>query len=261
MSNDEPLGGGMANPGAVFRRGDSVVRPAPASWEALHTFLLGLRAEGFVQAPVPSGPVVDGVEELEFLPGEVPVDPMPDWADHEPILASVGTLLRKYHAAAGGVPFDKGAPWSTELADPQGGPLLCHNDVCHENVVFREGNARAIIDFDFAAPGRPVWDLAMTAWYWVPMRDLEVQERELDPYRRLRLLADAYGLTDDERPGFMTVMEEAVGVCRTFVAARVDRGERPFVERLEHHGGWSRWDRIQAWLADRHDQFTEALTT
>ena len=34
---------------------------------------------------------------------------------------------------------------------------------------------------------------------------------------------------------------------------------RPFVERLEHHGGWSRWDRIQAWLGDRHDRFTEAL--
>ena len=59
----------------------------------------------------------------------------------------------------------------------------------------------------------------------------------------------------------MDVMEEAVGVCRTFVAARVANGERPFVERLEHHGGWSRWDRIQAWLADRHDRFTEALTT
>ena len=88
----------------------------------------------------------------------------------------------------------------------------------------------------------------MTAWYWVPMRDLEVQERELDPFRRLRLLADAYGLTDDQRPGFMDVMEEAVGVCRTFVAARVANGERPFVERLEHHGGWSRWDRIETWL-------------
>ena len=65
----------------------------------------------------------------------------PTWADDEPILASVGTLLRKYHTAAAGVPFDAQAPWSAELADPQGGPLLCHNDVCHENVVFREGNA------------------------------------------------------------------------------------------------------------------------
>ena len=36
----------------------------------------------------------------------------------------------------------------------------------------------------------------MTAWYSVPMRsDPEVQRRELDPFRRLRLLADAYGLT------------------------------------------------------------------
>ena len=58
----------------------------------------------------------------------------------------------------------------------------------------------------------------------------------------------------------MDVMEEAVGVCRTFVAARVADGERPFVERLAHHGGWSRWDRIQTWLTDRRDQFTERPT-
>jgi hypothetical protein len=255
---DEPLGGGMANPGAVFRRGDSVIRPAPPTWLALHRFLDGLRAEGFVGAPVPTGPVADGREELEFLPGEVPIDPDLDWVDDEPILSSVGTLLRRYHAAAGGVAFDPAAPWSTELADPQGGPLLCHNDVCHSNVVFRERNAVAVIDWDFAAPGRPAWDLAMTAWYWVPMRP-DTDGDGLDRFRRLRLLADAYGLPRDERPDFLSVMEEAVGVCRSSMARRVSNGERPFVESLERHGGWSRWDRIQAWLADRREQFTDAL--
>jgi hypothetical protein len=246
----------MANPGAVFRRGDSVLRPAPPSWQALHPFLVGLRAEGFVGAPIPTGPVVDGREELEFMPGEVPLDS--DWDDEEPVLVSVGGLLRSYHAAAGGVAFDASAPWSRELADPQGGPLLCHNDVCHSNVVFREGNARAIIDWDFAAPGRPAWDLAMTAWYWIPMRPDSIDD-DLDPFRRLRLLADAYGLADDERRSFMDVMDEAVGVCRTFVAARVAAGERQFVERLDHLGGWARWDRIQSWLREHHDRFTAAL--
>ena len=121
MSNDEPLGGGMANPGAVFRRGDSVVRPAPPSWEALHPFLRGLRAEGFVQAPVPTGPVVDGRRAARVHARRgARSSRCPSWADDEPILASVGTLLRKYHAAAGGVPFDAGAPLVGRAGRPPG---------------------------------------------------------------------------------------------------------------------------------------------
>jgi hypothetical protein len=248
----------MANPGAVFRRGDSVIRPAPPNWGGLHAFFVRLREAGFDGAPVPTGPVVDGREQLEFMPGDVPLFPEPDWAFDESVLISVGALLREYHAAAGKVAFDASAPWSSELADPEGGPLLCHNDVCHENVVFRDGDAWAIIDWDFAAPGRPAWDLAMTAWYWVPMRP-DDRDDGLDRVRRLRLLADAYGL--DDRRGFMEVMEEAVAVCRTFVANRVAAGEPPFVESLERNGGWPRWDRIRTWLSAEHARFTDALSS
>ncbi|MBA2947798.1 phosphotransferase [Streptomyces himalayensis] len=38
------------------------------------------------------------------------------------------------------------ADWPRDLADPEGGTLLCHNDVCPENVVFRDGRATAFID-------------------------------------------------------------------------------------------------------------------
>ena len=76
--------------------------------------------------------------------------------------------------------------------------MLCHNDVCLENVVFRNGHAAALIDFDLAAPGRPLWDVAMTARYWVPMLDptsaaasiprAGCPDTAADPYRRLRPL-------------------------------------------------------------------------
>jgi len=36
--------------------------------------------------------------------------------------------------------------------------------------VFREGRAVALIDWDFAAPGRPVYDLAQMARMWRPGR-------------------------------------------------------------------------------------------
>ena len=31
----------------------------------------------------------------------------------------------------------------------KGGPIVCHNDVCLENVVFRDGEAVGLLDFDF----------------------------------------------------------------------------------------------------------------
>ena len=49
------------------------------------------------------------------------------------------------------------------MADPDGGSVMCHNDVCLENVVFRDGRAVTLLDFDFAAPGRRSFDLAAFA--------------------------------------------------------------------------------------------------
>jgi Ser/Thr protein kinase RdoA (MazF antagonist) len=77
----------------------------------------------------------------------------------------VGRLLRRPHDAGAAVAVDESADWPRSLADPEGGTMLCHNDVCPENVVFRDGRAAALIDFDLAAPGRAVWDVAMAARY------------------------------------------------------------------------------------------------
>jgi hypothetical protein len=262
MARGEPLGGGMANAGSVLRRGDVVVRPAPAHAAAIHAFLRRLRRQGFDGAPLPRR-LRGGSEQLEFIAGEVAVAPYPPWSLTDDALASVGALLRRFHDAAGQVPVDAAVRWPRDLADPQGGELLCHNDVCIENVVFAGGRATAVLDFDFAAPGRPAWDLAMTARYWVPMldpRSAEVSGRaHLDPVRRLRLLVDAYGLPAEDRPELMAMVELAVEVARGFVAARVAAGERAFVQAHHEHGGWERWDRLQAWLAASRDRFTDGL--
>ncbi|MFD8599686.1 phosphotransferase [Kitasatospora sp. NPDC059646] len=251
--DEEQLTGGLANAGAVVRRGAVVERPAPVQAAALHGFLTALRAGGFAGAPVPVGEPVGGRQRLEFLPGDVAVLPYPRWALGEEALVSVGRLLRRWHEAAARTPFDGRADWSQELADPEGGALLCHNDVCVENVVFRGGAAAALIDFDLAAPGRPVWDVAMAARYWVPVLDpetaAETGRARLDVRRRLRLFADAYGLPAADRAALPAVLEQATAVCRAFVGRRVAAGEPAFVGYFDSYGGWSRWDRLQRWLA------------
>jgi Ser/Thr protein kinase RdoA (MazF antagonist) len=54
---------------------------------------------------------------------------------------------------------------------PHGGPIAAHNDVCPENVVFRDLEAIALLDFDFAAPGRALDDVGSTISMWAPLRD------------------------------------------------------------------------------------------
>lgn len=81
--------------------------------------------------------------------------PYPEWSQSDDALASTTELLRGLHDAASGfAPRD--FTWNDGLADPESGAVVCHNDVCLENVVFRDGVAVALLDFEFAAPGRPI---------------------------------------------------------------------------------------------------------
>ena len=260
----EVLPGGLGSGGPVLRRGVAVRRPAPANAPALHEFLRALRASGFAGAPLPRRLSEEGWEELEFIQGEVPVSPYPWWSMSDGALASVGRLLRRYHESAAEVGVDRSAPWPAALADPEGGPIVCHDDVCFPNVVFRDRHAAALIDFDFAAPGRPVWDLAMAARYWAPLRDPDSAAvsglDHLDPFRRLRVFVDAYGLDGAARRELVDVLEPATDVCRAFVTERVTAGDAGFVSALETHGGWERWDRLQAWMVANRARFADALS-
>lgn len=178
---------------------------APPNAPLLHEFLDYLVANGF-QAPAPRGQDSSGREILSFIPGDVPIPPYPEWALTDEALDSLGRLLRRYHNAAFSFALDD-PHWSDELRDPTGTELICHNDVCLENVVFRNGQAVALLDFDFAAPGRAIWDLAMTAGMCVPIRPPDVPlagQGAFDPFGRLAVLARAYGAqrTQSERTGW-----------------------------------------------------------
>ncbi|MBV1948842.1 phosphotransferase [Streptomyces sp. BV129] len=262
-AHGEALDGGMTNAGAVFRRGSLVVRPAPPTAPALHAHLRALGELGFDAAPTPLRLTPDGREQLTYVPGDVALPPFPRWVMTETALRSVGSLLRRLHDACAAVPVDTRAAWPRALADPEGGTMLCHNDVCPENVVFRDGRATALIDFDLAAPGRPLWDVAMTARYWVPMLDpasaAALHPAGLDAPARLRVLADGYGLSRRERAELPGVIEQATASCRAFVADRVTDGEPAYTQALSERGGWRRWDRVQEWLVAHRETFTTAL--
>lgn len=258
----EELLGGVANEGQVIRDGDVVWRPAPDNSDTLHSVLNHLAKRGFT-APVPIEER-DRREAVRYIEGEVSLPPFPEtWVRGDWTLQSVGRLLRSYHDAAEDFALEPDMQWSTELSDPSGGSLVCHNDVCIENVVFRDGDASGLLDFDFAAPGRPVWDLVMTARYWVPLLDPEsasaTSRENLDVRSRVRLFADAYGLDRESRKSFGNVLEEAEDVALRFVLDRIERSEEAFLRMWYDLGGEARYERKMKWLRSALPDIQSAL--
>lgn len=259
------LAGGVGNAGAVVRVGNSVLRPTSAHTPAIHALLGHLARVGFDGAPRVLAVEPDGRERLGYIEGEVPIPPFPRWSQRPEVLASTASLLRRYHDAVAGFEPTADLTWSDEMADPEPGDdaVICHNDVCPENVVHRDGAAVALLDFEFAAPGRRTWDLAALARMCVPIDTDEdatrTGRRGLDPFARLRVVADAYGLDEAGRTELLAALDRQVADGGAFVRRRVDAGETAFVEMWERMGGQERYDRRRRWFAEHHDRFAEAL--
>lgn len=260
--HEEILHGGVANAGAVVRVGNHVLRPSNEFSTQIHAALSALRAAGFAGASKPVGIDDDGRERLEYVEGDVPIPPYPDWARSDDALASVARLIRRLHDASTRIRVVPSG-WNDEMADPRGGPVLCHNDVCLENVVFVDGEAIALLDFDFAAPGRPAFDVASFARMCVPIDD-EINAGRLgwlpaDTPARLRLVCDAYGMGAGERSDVLRFLAASIERGGEFVRRRVEAGDRGFVKMWEDMGGQERFDRRRRWWSDHAPAFGRAL--
>lgn len=262
MSPDEevPLLGGTANRGSVHRVGDTVRRPLRPTAPAVHALLRHLEDVGFDGAPRVLGVDEAGREVLTYVPGQAVTVPLPGWGLTDAALRSVGELLRRFHEAVAG--FDPSPySWSASAPAPFDRSGVTHNDPNLDNVVFRDGRAVALIDFDLAAPGDPVWDVAGTARLWAPLRAPvdtgdERRDREL---ARLRILVDAYGLDPRDRAR----VAGAVVVHHEWMCALVDDGARRGVAGFAAY--WTpeareRARRTRTWLEREASAIADALS-
>src|SRR5262249_39644090 len=119
-------------------------------------------------------------EVLSFVDGWVPPD-LDRFSDAT--VAAAARLLRALHDATAG----------SALAGEH--EVVCHNDPSPCNYVFVAGGAVALIDFDHAAPGARLRDLAYAGWLWVLSADDDAPAVP-EQARRLRLMADSYGIPD-----------------------------------------------------------------
>ena len=194
-----PLPGGTANRGLVVRVGNTVRRPIAPCWPATHALLAHLSKVGFDGAPrvLTVGPAT---ETLTYIDGQAAVPPLAEDTLTDTALVSVAGLLRRYHLAAAS--FDPaGHSWPRPIPARFRTGLVSHNDAHPANLVFRDGRAVALIDFDWAGPGSAIWDFAATARYWAPLLDEAdiTDSRQGRALERFRILLDASGLGQADR--------------------------------------------------------------
>ncbi|WP_370137672.1 phosphotransferase family protein [Streptacidiphilus sp. EB103A] len=194
VETEVPLTGGRITPGVV-RVGDTVRRAVTAAPSFVAQLLGHLQEQGFTGAPRHLGTDRAGRDVLTYLPGWVPPR-FRTWADCQ--VAAAGALLRGLHDATRG----------SLLAGDH--PVVCHGDPGPNNIVFSsEGDAVpvALIDFDTAAPGDPVTDIAYMAWTFCVSSKPTTPPTAVQA-AQVRVLTDAYGLDAASRTHLPDAMLE-----------------------------------------------------
>ncbi len=249
---EQQLPGGNAG-GAVLVDG-TVRRPTGPWTPSVHALLRHLESRGFDGVPRVLGIDDQGREMLTYLSGATVgfARPWPAWVHSDAALAHVGAWLRRYHRVVADFVPAPGAVWRIGEHRWRAGDVIGHNDAAPYNAVWQPGpdpgtgELTGFIDWDFAAPCPPIWDLAYVVFSWVPLhaRDVVADEGFADfagRPRRLRLLLDGYGYAGPVRDVLDAVrarVEAHAHDVRTLAA-----GGNPLFLRLVESGVTDRLDR------------------
>jgi hypothetical protein len=252
-----PLAGGNVSDGVV-RVGDTVRRPAGPWTPAVHALLAHLHEVGFRAAPRPLGLDERGREVLEFVPGATV------WPDRfgevgpRDRLARVGRMIREFHDAVVDFTPPPDAAWHVAIPpeDDGRGEIIAHHDLAPWNLV-TEGDAWKFIDWDGAGPGSRLWDLAYAVKSFVPLWADPAWQRP-DAAARVRVLADAYGLDEEQRRRMAPMLARRSRAMYDLLAAGHSTGSQPWA-RLWAEGHGDSWRRDTEYVGRREQEWLAAL--
>ncbi|HKN98680.1 MAG TPA: phosphotransferase [Pseudonocardiaceae bacterium] len=241
MTDELPLPGGFI--AAPVRLGDTVRRPLGPRASFVHALLRHFDRAGWSGAPRLLGIDDAGREILSYVEGHVP------WRSPLEVgsaVVAVARLLRECHDLTAG----------TALAGDQ--EVVCHNDLSPRNTVYRReaGEWRPVVflDWDIAAPGERVHDVAHLCWQFLPLdpRATDVADTAL----RLRAVADAYGLAD--RSALVPTVLWWQDRCWRGIEAGAAAGEQNML-RLRETGAAADVRAAHAWVTRHRTTLERAL--
>ncbi|MFG2780346.1 phosphotransferase family protein [Streptomyces prunicolor] len=209
------LGGGAVN--VVVRVGETVRRtPTPPDRSAFVTGVLALfERSGWAGAPRFRGTDEQGRDVFQYVEGRAAVSPEERSAARtDDSLVRVAQLVRAFHDLTHGTP---------EAGDQD---VVCHNDLAPKNTVYDSAwHPVAFVDWDLAAPGERVHDVAHVCWQYLDLGPgiTDVSEAA----RRIALIREAYGL--DELGDTDRLLDTVLwwqDRCRRGIESGAERGER-----------------------------------
>ena len=231
------LGGGAIN--KVVRLGETVRRtPTPPERSAFVTGLLALfERRQWAGAPRFLGTDERGREMFQYIEGRAAASPGERSAARtDDSLVRVAQLVRAFHDLTHGTP---------QAGDQD---VVCHNDLAPKNTVY-DGtwHPLAFVDWDLAAPGERVDDIAHVCWQYLDLGPAITDVPEAA--RRIALICEAYGL-DDTGPLLDTVLWWQ-DRCRRGIEAGAERGEQAMVD-LRASGVVDEIRDAHDWVAAHH---------
>ena len=157
---------------------------------------------------------------------------MPPWMFEDvTALKRAAELLRRYHDAVLTFRPPPAAIW--HQVAPGMHELICHNDWSPYNAIFREHEPTVMLDWDHTGPGSRVWDVASSAYTWVPLSPKSGELSLAQKAARLAVFCDTYG---DVEPGaVLDLLPEQLRFVADLVQAKADGGD-PGAQKL---AGWN----------------------
>ncbi|WP_114571529.1 phosphotransferase enzyme family protein [Exiguobacterium flavidum] len=235
---EERLTGG--NVSSVFKVGDTVRRETKPGSDKVHRLLRHLEAKGLTTVPRFLGVDEQGREMLSFVAGEAGDYPLKDYMWSDEVLVEAAAMLRQYHDAVSDFPL---TGWEAMPETPEPLEVICHNDFAVYNVIFDQERPVGVIDFDMAAPGPRLWDVAYTLYTFAPLSRLYHSEtgetihyeamRDAERIkRRVRLFLETYGKPGQERELFEMVVLRVAALSGT-IRRKASEGDVAFQKMLD----------------------------
>lgn len=237
--HEEKLIGG--NVSHVTRIENTVRRELKPGSERIHQLLQHLSAKGFDYAPKFLGIDEKNREVLSFIEGEAGNYPLKTYMWSDKALIGIAKMLRLYHDAVSDFPDVSG--WTLMDLTPDPIEVICHNDFAIYNIIFNQKMPVGVIDFDVAAPGPRLWDIAYTLYTCVPLsRHYYAENGEQVHYsstrdagrikQRVALFFDTYGIEGMKEECLDMVLLRLEGLCH-YMKRKAAEGDAAFQKMME----------------------------